>query len=395
MIKLCVVTTLSKTLCYLHRGQFEYLKNHGFEVWGVAGPGDGHEQLHEMGVPTKVIPMTREITPLRDLIALIRLWWFFLTNRFDVVHFSTTKAAFLSSIASLLAGVRRRFYTCRGRLYLPESSLKYKIFIVYQRFVFRLCTRCIFICHELKAWMVHRRLCPPTKGSVIGSGSSNGVDLKRFSRTEYIVRKGMEIRQELGLNEDGLMILSVGRLRREKGINELVEAYTELAEDYPNVHLLLVGNYEQQDSLKPETLSSIDRHPRIHRIKWITEPSAAYAAADIVAFPTYQEGFGNVSIEASAMGVPVVSTDILGCRESTENGVTGILVPPEEAAPLRDALKRLIDDPAMRRRLGANGRKRVEREFPSERIWQGMVQQYRSLMDVGQFPDTLAPPAGN
>jgi glycosyltransferase involved in cell wall biosynthesis len=244
----------------------------------------------------------------------------------------------------------------------------------------RLSKRVIPICHELGEVVVNEGLCPAHKMHVVGWGSSAGVDLNRFTRTKENITVGQNIRKQFDISSDDLVILFVGWLRRDKGTNELINAFEPLAEEYPNLHLLLLGDFEPSDPLETKVVKSIGNHCRIHHLPWRIEPAPVYTASDIVAFPSYREGFGNVPIEASAMELPVVASDIMGCRESVEDGVTGLLVPRADAQALREALKKLIDDPQLRRKLARNGRKRVEQKFRQELVFQGYLAQFMELL---------------
>lgn len=326
--------------------------------------------------------MQREPSPLADLMSLSRLWWFFVNNRFDIIHVSTPKAALLGSIAALLSGHRRVVFTLRGRAYENITGLKRRLFAGMDALICRLACRVNPIARELGEQIVRERLCAPEKIRVMGHGSSNGIDLNQFRRTPDIEQQAKNLRRQFDIGDGETVILCIGRICRDKGINELVRAFEMLASTYSGLHLLLVGRYEEADPLDSDARRVIDTHPRIHYLQWQKEPAAAYAAADILAFPTYREGFGNVVLEASAMKIPVVASDIMGCRESVDRDVTGLLVPPQDVEALRGALDRLIRDPDLRRRMGRQGRRRVKLLFRQEIIWEDLVQQYHDLMQL-------------
>ncbi|MGB2820908.1 MAG: glycosyltransferase family 4 protein [Phycisphaerae bacterium] len=388
-IRLCVIINPSFGLTLPYGKWWEYLIAHGFECTGVAGAGPEHETLLRRGVRTRAVHMERYPSPIRDLVSLVRLWWFLLWHRFDIVHVSTPKASFLGALAGRLSGHRRVVYTVRGRAYEHMTGLKRKAMNACEWITCHLARRVIPISRELGQALVDEGLCPPGRIRVVRSGSSKGVDLGRFSRTGENVRLGRGIRRDLGIDDGDTAILFVGWLRRDKGVNELVRAFGLLAEEYPRLHLILLGDPEPSDPLEGEVLAAVDEHPRIHRLHRRPEPAPVYAAADLVAFPSYREGFGNIPLEAAAMELASVASDIMGCREAVQRDVTGLLVPPGDVEALRDALKRLIDDPPLRERLARNGRRRVEEEFRQELIWDGVASLYRELM--GQTDDDGSP----
>jgi len=378
--RLCFIVNPSIGLLVLFRKQWSYWLRQGYEVVGVAGPGPEHEIVREMGVKTHIIPMERYPSPLKDLLSLMRLFWFLLWHRFDIVHVSTPKAGFLGAIAARLSGHKRLIYTLRGQPYAQMTGWRRRLMNACEWLVCNLSCKVIPICHELGRAVVRDGLCPARKVHVIGSGSSNGIDLDRFTRNEKNIRIGLEFRGKLGIGEGDLLILFVGWLRREKGTNELVRSFALLAKKHLNSHLLLLGNYEPSDPLDAEVVSLIENHERIHHMPWRPEPAPIYAAADILAFPSWREGFGNVVLEASAMELPVIATRVMGCRESVEEGVTGLLVPRSDVKALKDGLERLLNDAALREELGKKGRQRVEREFRQEIIWEGILKQYKELL---------------
>jgi glycosyltransferase involved in cell wall biosynthesis len=378
--RLCIIVTVSVSLYGLYRKQWRYWVEQGFDVHGVAAPGPEHKKVRQMGVSTHPIPMQRKPSPFKDVISLFRLWWFLLFNRFDIIHVSTPKASLLGALAARMSGHRRLIYTLRGRAYENMAGWRRRMMNTCEWLTCRLAKRVIPICRELGRVIVDEGLCPAEKIHVIGSGSSCGIDLDHFTRTEQNVHIGREIRNQFGIGTDGLVILFVGWLRKDKGTNELVRAFDALAAGYPGLHLLLLGNYEPSDPLDDDVTLSIESNPRIHRLPWQEEPAVVYTAADIVAFPSHREGFGNIAIEAAAMELPVVASDIMGCREAVKNQETGLLVPPGDIDALALALKQLIENPGLRSKLGRNGRNRVAQEFRQEIIWRGLAEQYGELL---------------
>jgi glycosyltransferase involved in cell wall biosynthesis len=311
---------------------------------------------------------------------LARLSVFLLRNRFDIVHVSTPKAGLLGAIAARLTGHRRLLYTVRGRAYENMAGWARRLLMWFEWLSCSLAKRVLAISRELAATVVSEKLCPEHKIGVLGSGSSNGVDLAQFSRTVDRTESAFTLRKQLGISGTALVILAVGRIRRDKGINELVTAFDRIAEHRADVHLVLLGVYESEDPLDVAVVEKMKAHRRIHHVDWIRDPAYVYAAADILAFPSYREGFGNVALEASAMEVPVVASNIMGCREAVADGLSGLLVPPADADALQEALERLLGDEALRVRLGRQGRARVEREFRSEIVWAQLEREYRSLL---------------
>lgn len=380
MKTICIITTSPVSLYALHKGFYPYLISKEYKVTCLAGPGEGYHQLvQQQGVTSVVMPLVREPSPLKDLLCLFRLWWFFLWNRFDIIHASTPKAMLLGMLAAFFSGHRHRVVTVRGRVYENYSGFKRRFFCLFDVIGCMLANRVIPICREMGDSLVASG-CALDKIAFIGA-SSNGVDSNRFQRTTDNFERGKDLQREFGIHDAAFIVLAVGRVRREKGINELVEAFSLLHSPAgKELNLVLVGPYENIDPLDDRTRQEIDTNPRIHAIGNQIDVVPWYAIADIVAFPSYREGFGNVSIEAAAMELPVVASDIMGCREGVENSVTGFLTPPMQVSPLAQALQILIDDTQLRLKMGKAGREKVLREFRQECIWEKLLALYNSLL---------------
>jgi glycosyltransferase involved in cell wall biosynthesis len=237
------------------------------------------------------------------------------------------------------------------------------------------------VSHSVRREAVEARICPPEKIEVLLGGSGNGVDAAgRFDPDAYDDGVRAETRARFGIPRDAVVIGFVGRIVRDKGVVELTGAWRELRERYPHLHLILVGPFEPQDPVPEETERLLREDPRVRLagMDWNTPP--LYAAMDLVALPTYREGFPNVPLEAAAMRLPVVATRIPGCVDAVADGVTGLLVPPRDPAALRDALSRYLDHPELRLLHGAAGRERVLREYRQEALWEVLYAEYRRLL---------------
>jgi glycosyltransferase involved in cell wall biosynthesis len=380
-IRLVHVTTVPMSLTFL-RGQIGHMKRRGFEVIAVSSPGDELERFGvEQAIDVVGVPMPRAITPLLDLRALASLTRVLRRLRPTIVHAHTPKGGLLGMLAASLARIPVRVYHMRGLPMVTAEGTKRTLLEWSERTTCHAAHKVLAVSASLREIAVAEKLCPADKISILAGGSGNGVDAEhRFNPQRVGSQARNKVRERYGIPADAIVIGFVGRLVRDKGIVELVDAALELTQVDPRVHLLLVGMVEERDAIPPEILARVRIDPRIHWLgpDWNTPP--LYAAMDIVALPTYREGFPNVPLEASAMGLPIVATDIPGCRDAVAHEETGILVPPRDANALRDALRRYVVDGQQRTRHGAAGRQRVLASFRQEAIWTALEDVYGTLL---------------
>lgn len=390
MVKLCIMTTVPGTIqAFVGPVQIEYLQQNGFDVTVLTSSKDpcGLPLSVPKGVAYEVVPMTRTITPWQDIKALIKVYLILKKGRFDIIQYATPKASLLGSIAGWMAGIPVRLYLMWGLYYITQNGFKRTIFKTIEKIVCRLST---VIAPDSKGnckLAVQEGLCKADKISVVGHGSANGVDTIRFD-PDHLTQTGKNIRANLNIPEKATVLGCVAPIVRDKGINELIEAFTRIAQLYPDVYLLYVGQVSEKDPVKDSTLRTMDNHKKIIHLGWQTEPEKYMAAMDIFVLPTYREGFGAVNVEASAMRLPVISTDVPGPQESIVNGETGLLVPAKTVAPLVEAIQRLLDNPGFAKQLGTAGRHRIQELYEQKKLWKTIVEHRRKLLiQSGCFKD--------
>jgi glycosyltransferase involved in cell wall biosynthesis len=240
----------------------------------------------------------------------------------------------------------------------------------------------ICVSESLRQKAIELGIVDASRTTVLGGGSCNGIDAGRLAPTTEALRRGRRIREKLGIPANVPVIGFVGRLTKDKGISELANAYCELRKKFPELRLLLVGEMEGGDPLTARIRSYLESEPGIMRTGFVTDPTSYYHVMDMLALPTYREGFPTVALEASAAGKPVVAARATGAVDAVVDKVTGILVPVGDSTALASALELLLRDRELAASLGAAGRERVQREFQQERVWEALGQEYSRLLNA-------------
>jgi lipopolysaccharide/colanic/teichoic acid biosynthesis glycosyltransferase/glycosyltransferase involved in cell wall biosynthesis len=381
------VTTVPTTLGFL-KGQIGHLKSQGCDVWAVATPGPKLDAYGEqMGIAVRGVPMARRITPFADLGSVVRLWKIFREIKPDVVHGHTPKGGLLSMIAAALAGVPARFYSVHGLPLETASGWKRKLLSWTERVACFLAHRVHPVSESLSRIVLKEKLCAKSRLFHMGPGTIDGVDAeRRFVPNAASENGGRELRRSLGIPLDSPVIGYVGRLVRDKGVHDLLEAWKLLRVELPDAHLIVAGGFEPQDPVSPEYERLLREDPRIHLLGFVESMQSVYAAMDALALPTYREGFPQTPLEAAAMEVPVVATRVTGCVDAVVHGVTGMLVPKRFPRALATALEGYLRNPDLRRRHGQAARKRVLEKFRPKDFWLAMEEGYRANLGSNGTP---------
>ncbi len=383
MKRICVMTTYPLSLEKFNLDIFHMLRREGYEPIGLSGtqPQASIEAIQNAGFTVRTNAwLVRQPHPLKDLVCLCLLWWFFIRNRFDIVHCSTPKAMLLGTLAGFLSGHRRRVITVRGRAYENTSGLKRRAFVWLDRLTCALASRVICVSPSLRQAMLNDRIGSSGRLVVFGQGGSKGVNPEQFDPVQIDSEAVTRFRGSLGLGEAEKIVLFVGRVRQDKGINELVRAFTPLADRHPGWRLLVLGMRETVGALEEEVTRALQTHPQILTMDYLADPRVVYAASELVVLPTWREGFPNVPLEAAAMERPVITTDAVGAIDSVENERTGRIVPWGRHEPLRQAMADLMGDEALRRRMGRAGRERVLRRFHPDSIHRALLDLYKDML---------------
>jgi len=375
------ITTVADSFVFM-RGQLDYIREHGYDIAGLTSPGPRVDAVKTTErIPLYTVEMPRRITPFQDLLAIAQIVFVIREIQPDIVHGHTPKGGLLAMIAATLAGIPRRIYHMRGLPMDTAEGAKRTLLATTERISCELASQVITVGKTMRETAITEGLCPPDKIQYIAHGSSNGVDAaERFNPERQPRERRAEIRSRYDIPTDAIVIGFVGRLVGDKGIMELTTAWENLHSSYPDAHLLLVGPFEDRDALPPSLKTRLLSDPRVHLTGFVHDTAAHYAAMDIFCLPTHREGFPNSPLEAAAMALPVIASDIGPCQEAVANGQTGLLHKVGDPQSLGAALKTYLDDPDLRRQHGIAGRQRTLDLFQPEQIWAGIEAIYAELL---------------
>ena len=363
------------------RGQLTMIKARGFHVTLIASPSDELDLVAEReGVDVVPISMNREISPLADLKSLFALVTAIKRIRPDIVNAGTPKAGLLGMLAARIAKVPARIYTLRGLRLETTTGWRRHLLTMVERVASSSAHQVICVGHSLRQKYLELRLANPRKCKVLASGSSNGVNLERFKLNDEQLKIAAQRRQELGISADCQVVGFLGRMTHDKGIEELARSFWALKPDFPNLKLLLVGDFETGDPVDPLVRQRLIDDPQVIITGIIHDPELWYPLMDLIAYPSYREGFPNVPLEAGVARLPVVGFKATGTIDAVVDGVTGTLLDIGDEVGLTQAIRDYLTNDILRHRHGNAGHDRVVKYFRNEIIWGELCDLYDSLL---------------
>lgn len=364
-------------------GQIGFLVQNDASVTVITSDGEELDKLRT-AIPSlniETMEIARKISLVQDMGALFRLFLLFRRGRFDIVHSTTPKAGLITAIAGKLAGVPVRLHTFTGQQWVHLHGPVRWVSRWSDWLVGKLNTHCYADSESQRQFLVEDGLISQQSMSVIGAGSLAGVDMDRFNPAKFSTQAKEATRRELGIPEQSPVLLFVGRITADKGVRELIAAFKGLKQKGIPVHLVMAGPLDTGKGNEDiaADLGTGGGHD-VHLVGYTECPEKYMAIADILCLPSYREGFGTVVIEAAAMGVPTVGTNIYGLSDAVRNGETGILVEPRDPVALEAALSQLLQDERQRDGMGMAARQRVEKLFDANHVNREVFEEYRRLL---------------
>jgi len=374
--KIIRATTVPGSLETFCNGLLRELQTEGYNVVAVSSPGPEMETIRTReGVRTVAVPMERRMAPLKDLKSLWGLILIFRREKPMMVHSMTPKAGLLCMMAAWFCRVPVRVHTFTGLVFPTAKGITQKILIFTDRLTCACATHVIPEGEGVKADLQNYRITrKPLR--VLGHGNVRGIDLEHYDRTPEVMSEAAKIRQK-----EVFTFIFVGRLVGDKGINELVDAFSRLNNEISATRLILVGGMEENlDPLKPETIRKIKANPAIDEVGRQDDVRPWFAASDALVFPSYREGFPNVVIEAGAMGLPSIVTDINGSREIIIDGKNGVIIPPHDSEALYQAMRDFVSDRERTSKMAGNARPLIASRYEQTYVRRCLKDFYRQIL---------------
>ena len=380
MPKLFRVTTVPESLNILLRGQHKFMSKNGFEVIGISSAGNaliGVSQEEEIRVIE--INMSRKITPIKDFLSVYNLYKLIKKEKPIIVHSHTPKAGAVAMMAAKIADVPIRLHTVAGLPLMEAKGIKRKLLNFVEKVTYACATKVYPNSKGLYDFIVEEELISSIKMKIIANGSSNGIDTSYFDSERISEKQREEFLTRLNIQKKDFVFIFVGRLVGDKGINELIDAFARIKDS--NVKLLLVGGLESDlDPLKSETIHEIDKNKNIISVGFQKDVRPYFAISHCLVFPSYREGFPNVVLQAGAMGLPSIVSNINGCNEIIQEGINGSIIPSKDRESLYTVMHKIISDEAWRKQLAGNARDIIVSHYEQKLVWDALLIEYKHLL---------------
>lgn len=391
-IKIVRITTVPLSLQKLIAGQMGFMASRGFEVIMVSSDFEDKHTLEDKE-RAKFIPihMTRKISPIQDLAALYRLFTLLKSLKPAIVHTHTPKAGLIGMLASKLAGVPIRLHTVAGLPLMEAKGLKRLILEQVEKLTYACATKVYPNSTNLKEFIISSNFTRLNKVRVIGNGSSNGIDTGFFKRTPEIEALAQSLCVKWKLTNDNFIYVLVGRLVKDKGVEELVSAFDTLSKAHPAIRLILVGPEEAElDPLSPNCLEIIKSNQAIISVGYQDDVKPYLALSNVLTFPSYREGFPNVPMQAGCFDLPSIVTNINGCNEIIVEGENGLIIPVKNVNALKDAMEKIYIDKELYGNMVKKARRLIVDRYEQQAVWDLILHEYKGhLKNKGFVQDNI------
>lgn len=383
MYKLIRITTVPISLQKLIAGQMKFMGKNGFKVIMISSDFNGKDQLETKENAEYIsVEMTRKISPFKDLISLFKMINTFRKVKPTIVHTHTPKAGLLGMIAAKLTAVPVRLHTVAGLPLMETKGFKRRVLELVEQLTYACATKVYPNSASLKEFIIHHNFTESDKLKVIGNGSSNGINTADFKKSPEITQKANDLAKLHGIKSTDFVFIFVGRLVKDKGIEELVRAFHLLSQNYPALKLILVGPKESElDPLSASCLQIIKENKKIISVGYQNDVRPYLALSNVLAFPSYREGFPNVPMQAGCFDLPCIVTNINGCNEIIVEGENGLIIPVKDEIALRSAMEKLYTEKEAYTLMCFKARKLIVDRYEQEKIWALILEEYKSHLN--------------
>ncbi len=380
--KLIRITTVPMALRYLLPGQMQFMQQNGFDVLMISADGEElgdvikNEQCRHI-----IVPMTRKITPFQDVKCLIQLINIFKREKPHIVHTHTPKAGLLGMVAAKICGVKVRIHTVAGMPLMVENGFKLQLLKFIEKLTYAAANLVCPNSNSLYNYIVQHKFTAVKKLKIIGKGSTNGINIKRFNK--HVLDEGIlnEVKTRICYAPQFTYLLCIGRLVVDKGIVELVNVFLVLEKKYTNLKLIIVGDYEEElDPLPVATMQQIKTNAGIIHIKWTQQVEYFMHIANYFVFASHREGFPNVLLQAGAMQLPVICSRIAGNIDIVADKQTGLIFETTNEKQMEQMIEYAINNSGVMKAMAVKLEQTVKENYKRENVWQSILAEYKSLL---------------
>jgi glycosyltransferase involved in cell wall biosynthesis len=383
--KILRIATVPQSLKLLTKGQMKFLTEKGFDVYAMSADGFEIQSLYEDELIVKhfKIDLTRKISPLHDIVAIWQCFRVIKSLKPDIVHTYTPKAGLVGMIAAYFAGCKIRLHNVTGLPLMEAKGFKRALLIQIEKTIYWFATQ-VYVNSFGLIDFINKNIFASNKIKILGNGSTNGIDGSFFKKNNEIEVVADSIKDRLGFVEDTFVWIFIGRIVKDKGINELVEAFKKITESNHNMELIILGSFEDElDPISTQADFEIKNNPKIKVVGFQSDIRPYLCIADCLVFPSYREGLPNVPMQAACFDLPIITTNINGCNEVVSDLENGLLIEPKSSDELADAMEKIYEDTELRKTLKINTRDRILQKYDQKRIWEYIIEEYqKALNDV-------------
>jgi len=386
--KIIRITTIPQSLRTLLTGQLKFMSSY-YEVIGVSSTGGDMLDAVGKAEAVNVIPveMTRNITPLKDLKATWQLYKIFKKEKPFIVHTHTPKAGTVGMFAAYLARVPNRLHTIAGLPLVEITGPKRVLLDAVEKLTYAFATKIYPNSFGLEDIILKNKYTSKSKLKVLGNGSSNGIDTNHFDPKRVSEEDKKQLKKDLKIGQKDYVYVFVGRIVKDKGINEMIVAFKDIVAKHANAKLVLVGPFEvneqkeikDSDALLPETIEYIRTSPNVKAVGFQKDVRPYFSISDCLVFPSYREGFPNVVMQAGALGLPAIVSNINGCNEIIIEGDNGNIIPVKNVPELRQAMVNYLEKGKINLAEQKVIRNMIKSRYSQPVMWNAILEEYKKL----------------